>query len=61
VNQRIPDVQGDLEKVEEPKIKLPTSIRLSKKQENSRKISTSALLSTLKPLTVWIKKNCGKF
>ena len=56
VNQRIPDVQGDLEKAEEPKIELPTSIRLSKKQENSRKISTSALLSTLKPLTVWIKK-----
>ena len=61
LNQRIPDVQGDLENAEEPKIKLPTSIELSKKQENSRKISTSALLSTLKPLTVWITKNCGKF
>ena len=34
----------DLEKEEEPKIKLPTSAGSSKKQENSRKIYTSALL-----------------
>ena len=34
----------DLEKAEEPEIKLPTYIG-SKKQENSRKTSTSALLS----------------
>ena len=44
----------DLEKAEEQEIKLPTSIGLSNKQENSRKTSTSALLTTLKPLTVWI-------
>ena len=31
-----------LEKAEEPEIKLPTSTRSSKKQENSRKTSTSA-------------------
>ena len=34
----------DLEKAEEPEIKLPTSAGSSKKQESSRKISTSALL-----------------
>ena len=51
----------DLEKTEEPEIKLPTSIRSSKKQESSRKTSTSVLLTISKPLTVWIKKNCGKF
>ena len=33
----------------------------SKKQESSRKTSTSALLSTPKPLTVYITTNCGKF
>ena len=44
----------DLEKAEEPEIKLPTSVGLYKKQENSRKTSTSASLTTLKPLTVWI-------
>ena len=51
----------DPEKTEEPDIKLPTFIRSSKKQENSRKISTSALLPMPKPLTVWITTNCGKF
>ena len=43
-------VKLDLEKAEEPEIKLPTSTGSSKKQESFRKISTSALLTTLKPL-----------
>ena len=51
----------DLEKTEEPEIKLPTSVGSSKKQESSRKISNSALLTMPKPLTVWITTNCGKF
>ena len=51
----------DLEKAEEPEIKLPTSIGSSKKQESSRKTSTSALLTMPKPLTEWITINCGKF
>ena len=42
----------DLEKAEEPEIKLPASIGSSKKQKSSRKTSTSALLTTPKPLTV---------
>ena len=50
----------DLEKAE-PEIKLPTYVGSSKKQESSRKISTSAALTTLKPLTVWITTNSGKF
>ena len=51
----------DVEKAKEPEIKLPTSVGSSKKQENTRKTSTSALLTTPKPLTVWITTNCGKF
>ena len=47
----------DLEKAEEPQIKLPTSVGSSKKQENSRKTSSSASLTMLKPLTVWITTN----
>ena len=47
----------DLEKAEEPEIKLPTSAGSSKKQESSRKTSTAALLTTPKPLTVWIRTN----
>ena len=50
----------DLEKAEEPEIKLPTSARSPKKEESSRKTSISALLTMPKPLTVWITINCGK-
>ena len=55
----------DLEKAEEPEIKLPTSAGSSKKvdhkKESSRKTSISALLTMSKPSTVWITINCGKF
>ena len=51
VNCELSDVQ-DLEKAEEPEIKLSTSPGLSKKQESSRKTSISALLTMPKPLTV---------
>ena len=46
-----------LEKAEKPEVKLPTSAGSSKRQESSRKISTSALLTMPKPLTVWITTN----
>ena len=51
----------DLEKAEEPEIKLPTSIGSLKKQENTRKASTSALLITPKPVILWTTTNSGKF
>ena len=51
----------DLEKAEEPDIKLPASVGASKKAKSSRKTSISALLTMPKPLTVWITINCGKF
>ena len=47
----------DLEKAGEPEIKLPTSVGSSKKQETSGKTSTSASLTTLKPLIMWITGN----
>ena len=50
VNHELPNVQAGLEKAEEPQNKLPTSVRSLKKQENSRKTSTSALLIMPKPL-----------
>ena len=61
LNHELPDVKLDLEKTEEPEIKLPTSTGSLKKQESSRKTSTSALLATPKPLTVWITADCGEF
>ena len=49
----------DLERVEEPEIKLPISIGSYKKQGNSRK--TSASVTTGKPLIMYFTTNCGKF
>ena len=46
-----------LEKAEKAEINLPTSAGSSKKQESSRKTSTSVLLTMLKILTVWITTN----
>ena len=43
-----------LEQSKEPEIKLPTSVESWKKQESSRRTSTSALLTMPKPLTMWI-------
>ena len=61
VNCELPDVQADFRKGRGNGIKLPTSTGSSKKQESSRKTSTSALTTMLKTLTVWITPNCGKF
>ena len=47
----------DLEKAEEPEVKLPISARSLKKQESSRKTSTYALLTMTNPLTVCITTN----
>ena len=51
----------DLEKAEEPEIKLQTSVASQKKQEDSRKTSTSASLTMLKTLTAWVTIKCRKF
>ena len=46
-----------LEKAEDPEVKLPTSAGSSKRPESSRRTSTSALLTMLEPLIVWITTN----
>ena len=51
----------DLEKAEKPEINFPTFVGSLKKAREFQKKSTSALLTTPKPLTVWITTNCGKF
>ena len=53
--------KSDLEKAEDPEIKLPTSVGSKKKQESSRKTSNSVSLTRLKPMTEWNTPNCGKF
>ena len=61
VNCELPYVQARFRKGEEPEIKLPTFTGSLQKHESSRTASISALLTTPKPLTVWITINCGKF
>ena len=46
---------------EEPVIKWPIFAGSWRKQRSSRKTSTSASLTRLKSLIVWITTNCGKF
>ena len=55
MNQQIPVYKLCLKEAEEP-----TSIGSSKKQEDSRKTSTFASLTMLKPLTVWITTKLWK-
>ena len=48
VNCELQMFKLDLERAQEPEIKLPTSVGSSKKQDSSRKTSTSILLTTPK-------------
>ena len=54
MNCELPDVQAGFRKGRESRDRMPTSAGSLKKQESSRKISISALLTVAKPLTVWI-------
>ena len=61
VMRELPDVQVGFRKGRGTRDQIAKSSGSSKKQESSRKTSTSALLTMPKPLTVWITINCGKF
>ena len=52
MSQELQDVQAGFRKGKEPEIKLPTATGLYKKQESSRKMFTSALMTTPKPSTM---------
>ena len=52
MNHELPDVQAGFRKGRGTRDQIPTSAGSSKKQEGSRKMSTSALVTTAKPLTV---------
>ena len=61
VNCELPDVQPGFRKGKGTRDQIASIHWIIEKQESSRKTSISALLTTPKPLTVWITKNCGKF
>ena len=61
MNHELSDVQAEFRKgkgIRDQRANIRWTIE---KQESSRKASTSALLTMLKALTVWITANCGKF
>ena len=61
VNHELPDVQAGFRKGKGTRDQIANIVGSSKKQETSKKTSTSTLLTMPKPLTVWIRTNCGKF
>ena len=61
LNREFPDVQAGFRKGRETKDQIANICWIIKKEESSRKASTSALLTMPKPLTVWSTTNCGKF
>ena len=61
MNHELPGVQAEFRKGRGTRDQIANIHWIMKKQENSRKISISALVTMSKPLTVWITINCGKF
>ena len=61
MNYELPDIQAGFRKGRGTRDQIATFIGSLKKQESSRKTSISALLTTPKPLTVWMTTTCGKF
>ena len=61
MNQEITDVQAVFRKGRGSRDQITNMHWIIEKQENSRKASTSASLTMLKPLTMWITTNYGKF
>ena len=57
----LPDVQAGFRKGRGTRDQIANIYYIIEKSRDSRKTSTSASLTMLKPLTVWITVNCGKF
>ena len=61
VNQELPNIQAGFRKGRGTSDQIANIVGSYKKHESSRKTSNSALLTTPKPLTVWIRTNYAKF
>ena len=61
MNCGLPDVQAGFRKGRGTRDQISNIHWIIEKERQFQKKSTSALLTSLKPLTVWITKNCGKF
>jgi len=61
MNEELPDVQVGFRKGRGAMEQSANIHWITETARDSRKTSTSASLTMLKPLTVWITTNCGKF
>ena len=61
MNREFPDVQVGLRKGRRTRDQIANICWIIEKEKEFQKTSTSVSLTTLKPLTVWITTNCGKF
>ena len=61
MNRVLPDVQAEFRKGRGTRDQIADIHWIIEKVRECQKKSTSASLTTLKPLTVWITTNCGKF
>ena len=61
VNHELPDVQAGFRKGRGTRDQIANIHWITEKAREFQKTSTSASLTTLKPLTVWLTINCGKF
>ena len=61
MNHELPDVQSGFRNGRGTRDQTANICWIIEKATESRKKSTSTLLTMPKPLTVWITINCGKF
>ena len=61
MNHEIPDIQAGFRKGRGKRDQIANIHWIIEKAREFQKITTSASLNTLKPLTVWITTNSGKF
>ena len=61
LNRELPDIQAQFRKSKGTRNQIANICWIIEKRENSRKTFTFASLTTLKPLTMGISINCGKF
>ena len=60
VNQELPDFQAGFRKGRGTRDQIANISWIIEKAREFQKTSTSASLSMLKPMTMWITTNCGK-
>ena len=61
MNHELPNVQAGFRKVRGTKDQIANIHCIIEKAREFQKTSTSSLLTTPKPLTVWLTTHCGKF